>query len=192
MNDEILYKQFLDGKQEAFDLIMDKYMEKLIYFINIFVQDIDSAKDISQDVFLYLLINREKFDYKKYKLKTHLFLLAKSRAMNTLKKQNTNIISIEENVIINDYKTDIEDMVFKLEKNEIIKEAINKLKPEYQRAIYLADIEQLEYKEIGQILNKSISSVKVLIHRSRKKLAKILKEESEKYDEQGIIQTRSV
>ena len=51
-----------------------------------------------------------------------------------------------------------------------------------QNAIYLADIEQLSYREIGHILKKTDSSVKVLIHRARKALEKIIVEEAYKYE----------
>ena len=60
--------------------------------------------------------------------------------------------------------------------------AMQKLKPEYQNAIYLADIEELSYKEISQIMKKPESSIKVLIHRARKNLKEILKKEAEKYE----------
>lgn len=57
-----------------------------------------------------------------------------------------------------------------------------RLKPDYQRAVYLADIEELSYKEIGQILQKSESGIKVLIYRARKSLEEILRKEADKYE----------
>ena len=63
-----------------------------------------------------------------------------------------------------------------------LKEAINSLKPEYQRAVYLADIEELSYKEIGQIMNKTESGIKVLIHRARKSLEQVVRKEAGKYE----------
>ena len=58
-----------------------------------------------------------------------------------------------------------------------------KLKPEYQSAIYLADLEDLSYKEISKILDKSMPQVKVLIHRARKALQKITRREEILYEE---------
>jgi len=77
---------------------------------------------------------------------------------------------------------ELEEKVFKNEKAENLKKCIKKLKLEYQNAIYLADIEGLNYKEIGYILKKTDSSVKVLIHRARKSLEKLIKEEAYKYE----------
>jgi DNA-directed RNA polymerase specialized sigma24 family protein len=56
------------------------------------------------------------------------------------------------------------------------------LKPEYREAVYFADIEELNYKEIGKIMNKTENGIKVLIHRARKNLEKIVREEAVKYE----------
>ena len=78
---------------------------------------------------------------------------------------------------------DIEEEIFQKETIESLKENIKKLKPEYQSAIYLADLEDLSYKEISKILDKSLPQVKVLIHRARKALQKIARREEIPYEE---------
>ena len=47
---------------------------------------------------------------------------------------------------------------------------------------YLADIEELSYKEICNTLNMSLSQVKTLIYRGRRKLKKILMKEVNNYN----------
>jgi DNA-directed RNA polymerase specialized sigma24 family protein len=48
------------------------------------------------------------------------------------------------------------------------------------KMIYLAEIENLSYKEIAKVLNKSIGQVKIGIHRGKSKLQiKLMKEEIE-------------
>ena len=80
------------------------------------------------------------------------------------------------------YLYTIEEKVFKNERAENLKNAIQKLKLEYQNVIYLADIEELSYKEIGHVLNKTTSNVKILIYRARRALEKIVLEEGYKYE----------
>ena len=60
--DKKLYKRFLNGDNESFELIINKYMEKIIYFIYKFVKSMDVAEDLAQDVFVYILMNKEKYD----------------------------------------------------------------------------------------------------------------------------------
>ena len=77
---------------------------------------------------------------------------------------------------------EIEDIVFDKEKSKKIKLAIDKLPAPQNRIIYLADIEEMSYKEISKVLDLSMSQVKTLIHRGRKKLKKILEKEIESYN----------
>ena len=62
-----LYRKFLNGDEESFGKIIDTYAEKLIYFIFGFVKDIEVAKDLSQDVFVYIYTTKKVvFFFKKY------------------------------------------------------------------------------------------------------------------------------
>ena len=169
---------FYNGMQSSFEALVIRHKDKLIYFIYRYVKSIDIAEDLAQDVFLYLLIHKEKYDFN-YALKTYIFMIAKSKALNYLKKEKR-IVQINENDIYD--LQELEEKVFQNERKNNLKRAIKQLKPEYQNAVYLADIEELSYKEIGQIMKKSESGIKVLIHRARKNLEQILRKEAEKYE----------
>lgn len=178
--DKKLYKKFLNGDKESFECIVDKYMEKIIYFIYGFVKRIDVAEDLAQDVFVYILMNKEKYD-SKYSLKTYLFIIAKSRAINYIKKESK-ISYIQDNEYIFT-EEEIEDIIFEKEKSKKLKHAIGKLPEPQNQIIYLVDIEELSYEEICKIFDMSLSKVKTLIHRGRKKLKNILEKEVESFNE---------
>ena len=99
--------------------------------------------------------------------------------MNYIKRERR-IVELDKNQF--EDLEELEEKVFRNERAENLKKAIQKLKIEYQNAIYLADIEELSYKEIAHILKKTDSSVKILIHRARKALEKIVMEEGYKYE----------
>lgn len=127
---------------------------------------------------MYLLIHKEKYDFD-YALKTYLFTIAKSKALNYLKREKR-IVQINENDVYD--LQELEEKVFLNERKNNLRKALQQLKPEYQNAVYLADIEELSYREIGQIMNKSESGIKVLIHRARKNLEDIVRKEAGKYE----------
>ena len=52
--DKKLYKKFLDGEKEAFESLVLKYKNNLIYFISRYVKNIDIAEDIFQDVMIFI------------------------------------------------------------------------------------------------------------------------------------------
>ena len=166
------------GDKKSFEDIVIRHKDKLIYFIYRYVKNIDIAEDLAQDVFVYLLIHKEKYDFN-YALKTYLFTIAKSKSLNYLKREKR-IVQINENDVYD--LQELEEKVFLNERKNNLQMAIKQLKPEYREAVYLADIEELSYKEIGEIMNKSESGIKVLIHRARKNLEGIVRKEAGKYE----------
>ena len=56
--DVLLYEKYLNGKTEAFEILYNKYKDKLKYFIFNIVNDYQKAEDIMQEVFIYVLQNK--------------------------------------------------------------------------------------------------------------------------------------
>lgn len=170
--DKKLYIEFLKGNEEAFNKIIKKYENNLIYFISRYVKNIEIAEDIFQDVVVYILENKEKYD-PKYSLKTYFYMIAKSRALNYLKK-NEKIVELDDS-----YKDKqlIEEIIFSNERKEKIARVINKLPKNYELVIYLTKIEGLSYKETAKIMEKTPNQIKTLMHNSKKKLKELLVEE---------------
>lgn len=176
--DKQLYKEFLDGNKTSFENIVIRHKDNIIYFIQRYVKNIDIAEDIAQDVFVYLLIHKEKYDFD-YSLKTYLYTIAKSKSLNYIKREQRITYLNEEQY--SDLE-ELEEKVFYKERANNLKKSIKQLKIEYQSAIFLADIEELSYKEIAKVLNKNIGQVKILIYRARKALSDIVKKEEMKYE----------
>ncbi|MCX6620655.1 MAG: sigma-70 family RNA polymerase sigma factor [Acidobacteria bacterium] len=61
------------------------------------------------------------------------------------------------------------------EASELLQAALQKLSPELREAVILRDIEELEYKEIAQVLNIPEGTVKSRINRGRAELGKLLR-----------------
>lgn len=135
MEDKELYKDFLNGNNEALNKILEKYKNNLIYFISRYTKNIEASEDIFQDVALYVLEKKEIYNFK-YSLKTYLYTIAKSRAINYIKKEKkyTNIEDIADSYA--DTKL-LEEIIFSNERQKKIKEVIGKLKTDYQIVLYL-------------------------------------------------------
>ena len=176
--DAELYKEFLNGNEEAFNNIIRKYRKPLISFIMRFIKNIEVAEDIAQDTFVYVLMNKTEYDFK-YSLKTYLYTIAKCRAINYLKRERK-VVSYDEAYMREKEETYIDEDLIKEEDKKEIYEAIGKLKKSYQIVIYLKDIEGLKYKEISRILNKTVPQLKMMTHRARKSLEKTMRKEVKK------------
>lgn len=168
-----LYNEYLDGEKGAFELLYNKYKDKIQYFVYNIVKDYQKAEDITQDVFIYVMQNKIK---EGYTFKYYIYLVAKSRAYNQINMEKRRT-EINEEYILNGAEQvgqDVADIVTKNEKRQEIIKAIDMLDDRYKNAIYLVKIEELTYQETAQILGESIQNVKNLIHRGKKELRKIL------------------
>ncbi|HEU5139139.1 MAG TPA: sigma-70 family RNA polymerase sigma factor, partial [Bacillales bacterium] len=65
--------------------------------------------------------------------------------------------------------------VVSLELQETIQKEIMQLPPKYRSAIIMKYIEDLSLKEIGEVLNIPVATVKTRIHRGREALRKRLR-----------------
>ena len=167
-----LYNEYLNGEKSAFELLYNKYKDKIQYFVYNIVKDYQKAEDITQDVFIYVMQNKIK---EGYTFKYYLYLIAKSRAYNliNMEKRRTEINEDYYNKT-EQIGQDVADIVTKNEKRKAIMSAIDMLDDRYKNAIYLVKIEELTYQETAQILGESVPNVKNLIHRGKKELRKIL------------------
>jgi RNA polymerase sigma-70 factor (ECF subfamily) len=61
------------------------------------------------------------------------------------------------------------------EAGELLQHALQKLSPDLRETVILRDLEELEYKEIADVLNVPEGTVKSRLNRGRAELARVLK-----------------
>jgi len=90
------YRRFLNGDESAFDEIMKELFDNLVFFIDRYVHDIHAAEDIAIDAFSDLVVNKHRYNFK-VTLKTYLFMLGRSRALNYIKHRKViNFVELTE------------------------------------------------------------------------------------------------
>lgn len=172
--DQELYNDFLNGSEKAFEKIMIKYKDNIVYFISKYVKNLEAAEDIFQDVMLYILEHKKSYN-SKYSLKTYLYMIAKSKAIDYIRHEKK-IESTDEIENLPDINL-LEEKILSKEKLQRIKDVINKLPFNYQMVIYFTKIEKLSYKDTAIIMKKSEKQIKTLAYNAKKKLRKVLIEE---------------
>ena len=171
--DKKLYNDYLNGEKEAFEILYNKYKNKIEYFIYNIVKDYQKAEDIAQETFIYVIQHqmRENSSFKYY-----IYLVARSKALNYInveKRRN----EITEKYLANDneqIEKDVLDIITAEESKKELLESIELLDERYKNAIYLVNIEGLSYEETSKILGETLQNTKNLIHRGKKQLRKIL------------------
>ncbi len=158
----------------AFGELYDIYVEKIYRFVFFKINNKEETEDIISDVFLkvwnYLIENRKieigSFSGLVYRVaRNNIIDFYRQRA----KKQECSLDSV---ILIAD-----DDNYEKVEINqevEQIMKVIKKMKQEYQEVLLLRFVEDLSTAEIASILDKTSTSVRVILHRATKKLQELM------------------
>ena len=173
------YRRFLDGDESAFDEIMKEYFDNLVFFIDRFVHDIHAAEDIAIDAFSDLVVNKHRYNFK-VTLKTYLFMLGRSRALNYIKHRKViDFVELSEADNTPSEQETLEEIVLADERKRVVNNALNSLPDDMRVVIHLVYFEELTYDEAAKVMKKNRKQVDNLLYRAKKELRIILGKDGE-------------
>jgi len=155
--DNELIKEFQEGKEAAFNELVDRYLSSTYGFFTKFTDSKEEAEDLAQDVFIKMYKALKKFRFES-EFKTYLYR-ANINMSNTYLRRNKwkNMLHLDQISEPQYIDTTNED---KWKRKELW-DAIARL-PKIQRMVVtMRTTENLPYKEIAKIMNISENSAKV-------------------------------
>ena len=137
------YRRYLDGDEAAFEEIVREYFDNLVWFLDSYVHDLSAAEDIAIDAFTDLVVHRHRYNFK-VTLKTYLFMIGRSRALNYVKRQSkirftelTDVVSTLEDAL------PLEQAVLMDEAKKSLYKALETLSPEQKEVVILVYFQDL-------------------------------------------------
>ena len=175
-----------EGDDSAFDYLVQKYRRPLIGFMYRMTHNASTAEELAQEVFLRVYRSRTtytadaKFSTWLYRIATN---LAANHARDTRHERPEVQVSIDEpdeesgtTVDVADTRPNIEQDLVREERLKAIRKHIQAL-PERQRmAVIMHKYQNLDYKQIADVLKLSESATKSLLFRAYETLRERLKE----------------
>ncbi len=140
--------------------------------------DADIAQDICQDAFVRFFDKDMTFPSMD-DAKFWLIRVTKNLAINHVKRnvrESASIEKIKKAPVQNPFRDGASQLILD-ESQSAVRKAIAQLPEMYRTVIVLREYSDLDYKEIGKILNITESNVKVRVHRARKELEVLLTRE---------------
>ena len=152
--------------------------ESLVYHIAYrMMQNEEEAKDISQEIFIKVYRNLQKFD-EKSAFSTWIYRIAVNTCIDALrKKKGKEVVSWEEQTQhqkenVTDTTETPEEVYLQKEKQLQIIDMIQNLSPEHKAVLLMRDMEDMTYGEIAECLSVSLGTVKSRIARAREQFKK--------------------
>ena len=173
------YRRFLDGDESAFDEIMKELFHGLVFFVDRYVHDTHAAEDIAIDAFSDLIVHKHRFNFK-VTLKTYLYMIGRSRALDYLKHRKVIAFTeLSEASDVSGEEKTLEECVLSEERKRIVNGAIASLPEDMRVVIHLIYFEEMTYEEAAKVMKKNRKQVDNLLYRAKKELRILLGEDGE-------------
>ncbi len=173
------YRRFLDGDESAFDEIMKELFHGLVFFVDRYVHDTHAAEDIAIDVFADLGIHRHRYNFK-VTLKTYLFMMGRSRALNYIKHRKViDFVELSKAEGVQSDEKTLEEMVLDDERKRVVNVAIGQLPEDMRVVVHLIYFEEMTYEQAAKVMKKNRKYVDNLLYRAKKELRTILGKDGE-------------
>jgi len=174
------------GDDSAFEYLVQKYRRPMLNFMYRMAHNAAVAEDLAQEVFLRVYRSRENYEASA-KFTTWLYRIATNLAVNhardTRHERPEAVVSIDEpdedtglTVDVADTSLSAEENILRRERMAAIRERVQALPERQKTAVIMHKYQQMDYRQIADVLKLSESATKSLLFRAYETLRVQLKE----------------
>ena len=180
LSDTELISKILQGEQTFFAQLVERYQSYVFTLVLRFTECREDAEEISQDIFVKAY--RSLADFRgESRFSTWLYTIVRTSCITFLRKKKLDITSIDNErtflQLENQESGFKADTVEQKSRHAMVSQAIRLLSPDDAQLITLFYKGEQSLEEIGRIMGLEPNTVKVKLHRARRRL----KEKMEKY-----------
>jgi RNA polymerase sigma-70 factor, ECF subfamily len=190
-SDWMLMARLAQGEHRALGEIIARHERALLSFAFRYLGDAEEARDMVQEVFVRAYRNAGTYR-PDAQLRTWLFRICMNVCLTALRRRRRSPLFAalafwqikkdrepEQSARIEAVAVPPEGLpgaaLLRKELSRQVRVAVDRLPPEQKTAILLRHFDELSYREIAQVLGRSVSAVESLLFRARQRLAKELK-----------------
>ncbi|MGG3799352.1 sigma-70 family RNA polymerase sigma factor [Metabacillus fastidiosus] len=166
----------IDNKERAINEIMDKYSQQILQLVFSYVNNKETAEDLTQDIFVKCYKSFHTYN-KKSKVKTWLWRIAINHCKDYLKSWYSKNVMINETEVMNNSTENeiVEQTVIQNDEDRRLALTVMNLPINYREVIYLFYFEEMTIKDIVHVTKINENTVKTRLKRAKE----ILKEQLE-------------
>ena len=179
--DTVLVERCMSGEESAWEDLVKVHTRRVYAICYRFTGSDSEAQDLTQEVFLRIFRNLKSFRAGEGSFQVWLGRLTRNLLIDNYRRTRGDRAteSIEEQLPMLEERTAMsartDGMLAGREASELLQKALEKLSPELRETVILRDLEELEYREIAQVLQVPEGTVKSRLNRGRAELARVLR-----------------
>jgi RNA polymerase sigma-70 factor (ECF subfamily) len=160
-----LVQKAAKGNRRAFTTLFNRYFQSVYNYALMLCRDPSLAEDLTQEAFIRAHNNLDRFG-PPWNFRTWIFRLTHNHFIDlTRKERDVDPLEEGDRVISKDLGPELETQ--RGETADQVHNTLGGLLPGHREILVLRELHGFSYAEIGQILDISLSNVKVMIHRAR-------------------------
>ena len=174
------------GDTSAFDYLVQKYRRPMVSFMYRMARNAAAAEDLAQEVFLRVYRSRATYEASA-KFTTWLYRIATNLAVNHARDTRHERPEVQVSIDEPDQETgttfelpdgtlNAEQVMMRRERMRAIRRKVEALPEQQKLAVLMHKYQQMDYKQIADVLKKSESATKSLLFRAYETLREQLKE----------------
>ncbi len=171
----VIIRHCLNGEGDQYAVLVDRYKTMVYNLAYRMLGDGDAAHDMAQESFIsaYGALREFRFDSK---FSSWLFRITMNKCRDFLRarKETVSVDDIRE--ITPSHERTPEQTASSHQTGDAVQQALGELPDDYREVIVLKHIEELDYREIADILGVGVNILKVRAHRGREMLKKLLED----------------
>lgn len=177
VSDDDLIRMYREGDAEAFDTLFDRHYGSVYNFARTMLGNSSGPEEVLQETFLAVARTAKEYT-PRGRFRAWLMRIVRNRCLNRIASQRARRAALAESGLgVVEPASDEPGPPQRAEADEcaeIVRAAIADLPDRQREAISLYAFEQMTYREISEVLDMPINTVKTLIHRARAGLARAL------------------
>jgi RNA polymerase sigma-70 factor (ECF subfamily) len=163
-DDQAIVRECRKGNRKAFARLVDRYQKPIFNAARRLVNDDDDAQDITQNVFLKVFDNLERYD-PRHKFYSWLFRIAVNESLDLLQRRGRQQ-AIDEEPASPDRNP--EDSTRSAELSGMIQDALMDMKTDHRTVIVLRHFQQFSYRDMAELLDIPEKTVKSRLFTARR------------------------
>lgn len=159
----------MESLEQKISGLVEKYSDRIFRLAFSYMKNRPDAEDAVQDVFVKLMEHNMDFndtDHEKAWLIRVTINVCKNKLKQFWKRNTSGLFEVEEVSCEDEYISD-----------NFILQAVMHLQEQYREVIHLYYYEGYSTPQIADLIGKHETNIRLMLHRARKKLKEILKEE---------------
>lgn len=171
-----IIKEILNGKTEQYEYFLDRYGQQVFVLVDRIVSCQEDAEELTQDVFLKAFQQLSSFKAES-SFSTWIYRIATNLAISAVRKKRNDVLRLDDSVFANLSDTQVDEALEddSEEQMERLQQAMNQLEADERALITLYYLEEKTLAEVAFILGMTEGNAKVKLHRIRKKLYVLIK-----------------